>query len=72
MLGGTFIANAMLLASAFVMLGGGAALLSPRALVVSWSYFPLTLVAMLAKSRPVVVGALVWLILLYPLSVVWR
>ena len=71
-LGGTFIANALLLASAVAMLGGGSAWLSPRALIVSWSLFPLTLVAMLAKRRPVIVGALVWLILLYPLSILWR
>ncbi len=71
-LGGTFIANAMLLFSAVVMLGGGWAWLSPRALLISWSLFPLTLVAMLASSRKVVAGALVWLILLYPLSILWR
>lgn len=71
-LGDTFIANAMLLGSAVVMLGGGEAWLSPRAFVVSWSLFPLTLVAMLAKSRPVILGALTWLILLYPLAIAWR
>ena len=70
-LGGTFIANALLLASAVAMLGVGSAWLSPRALIVSWSLFPLTLVAMLARRRVVIVGALVWLILLYPLSLLW-
>ena len=71
-LGGTMVANAMLLASAMFMLGGGWSWFSPRTLVVSWSLFPLALVAMLATRRPLIIGALAWLILLYPLSILWR
>ncbi len=70
-LGGTLIANAMLLGSAIGLLGGGSAWLSPRVMVVTWSLFPLTLVAMFATRRPVIASALIWLVLLYPLSILW-
>ena len=71
-LGGTFIANAMLLGAVIALLGLGPSWLSLRTLVVTWSLFPLTLVAMLARNRAVIMAALAWLILLYPLSILWR
>lgn len=71
-LGGTFIANAMLLAAAVALIGGGIGWLDVRTLVITWSLFPLTLVAMFARDRRVILGALAWLIALYPLSLAWR
>ena len=43
-----------------------------RTLIQSWSFFPVAIVAIAAKDRRIVLGCLVWLILLYPLSAVWR
>ncbi len=40
-------------------------------LVVSWSFFPIAAIGIAAKDRRVVIACLVWLILLYPLSVLW-
>jgi hypothetical protein len=43
-----------------------------RNLVVTWSFFPVTAIGIAAKDRRIVVGCLVWLIMLYPLSAMWR
>ncbi len=71
-LGGTFVANAMLLLAAITLLGGGGPWTTFRTLVVTWSMFPLTLVAMFARDRRVILAILAWLIALYPLSLLWR
>lgn len=71
-LAGMFAANALLLGATIGLLGWSLAWLSPRALVVSWSFFPLTLLAMFARDRRVIMGALGVLLLLYPLAVLWR
>ena len=42
-----------------------------RNAVVTWSFFPVAALAIAAKDRRVVVGCLIWLITLYPLSAVW-
>lgn len=42
-----------------------------RQIVISWSLWPVGIVAMFANDRRVVHGCLVWLIALYPLSLVW-
>ena len=42
-----------------------------RNAVVTWSFFPVSALAIAAKDRRVVVGCLIWLIALYPLSAVW-
>lgn len=44
---------------------------SARTLVLTWSFFPLSLLAIFARDRRVVIGCLIVLILLYPLSAVW-
>lgn len=48
-----------------------------RTLIQTWSFFPVAALAIAVPSsgkgdRRVVVGCLVWLIALYPLSAVWR
>ena len=42
-----------------------------RAIVITWSFFPVALLAIAARNRRIVVACLVWLILLYPLSAIW-
>lgn len=71
-LGGMFAANALLLGATIALLGWGPGFLTLRTFVVTWSFFPLTVLAMFASDRRAIVGAIVMLLLLYPLSAVWR
>lgn len=72
-LAGMFTANVMLLGAAVALIGGDlASWLAPRTLVVTWSFFPLTALAALARDRRIVLGAIVVLLALYPLSVLWQ
>ena len=70
-LSGIFICNVALFATALV-LAGTAGMGSLRAIVVSWSFFPVTMTAIAVSDRRIVIGCLIWLIALYPLSVVWH
>jgi hypothetical protein len=70
-LGGMLVANAMLIGATIAMLGTGAGWLSFRTIVVTWSFFPLTAIAMIASDRRIVLGAILLLIALYPLSAIW-
>jgi len=45
--------------------------LTLRSLVIAWSFFPVSALAIAAKDRRVTLGCLIWLIALYPLSAVW-
>ncbi|HEX8654253.1 MAG TPA: hypothetical protein VF693_03405 [Allosphingosinicella sp.] len=69
-LGGVLACNVILLSAAVALLGG-AGFLDVRSFVVTWSFFPVTALAIAARRRGVVLACLSWLILLYPLSVVW-
>ncbi len=70
-LGGILAANIALLATTIALTGmPGAG--SLRTIVVSWSFFPVSLLAILARDRRVVVACLWWLLLLYPVSVIWH
>jgi hypothetical protein len=58
------------------LIGGVIALTGPLALtlknvVITWTFFPVAALGILVKDRRVVMACLVWLILLYPLSVFW-
>lgn len=70
-LGGILTANIALLATVVVLTGLPDAA-SPRTIVVTWSFFPASLLAIMARDRRVVLGCLWWLLLLYPLSVIWH
>lgn len=70
-LGGIFLCNVALMA-AVIILAGAPSPGSLRNLVISWSFFPVALLAIAAKDRRVVLACLVWLIALYPLSAVWH
>ena len=42
-----------------------------RTVILTISFFPVSLIAILVRKRPVVIACLIWLIALYPLSAVW-
>lgn len=46
--------------------------LTLKQLVLTWSLFPVAVIAIVATDRRIVVACLIWLILLYPLSALWR
>lgn len=70
-IGGVLICNLALLA-AVVALVGLPKWDGLRAAIILWSLFPVGLLAIVARDRRVVIGCLLWLIALYPLSAVWR
>lgn len=47
-------------------------MISVKTFIVVWSAFPAMLLAIFIRDRRVVMGCLVWLIFLYPLSAVWN
>lgn len=42
-----------------------------RTIILTWSFFPVSALALMARDRRVVIACLVWLIALYPLSAIW-
>jgi hypothetical protein len=69
-LGAVLLCNVALLATAAVLTGlPGAG--SVRTIVLSWSFFPICILAIAARDRRIVTGCLAYLILLYPLSALW-
>ena len=44
---------------------------SLRTIILTWTFFPVAVLAVATRSRRLVVGCLIWLIGLYPLSAVW-
>ncbi|MBO9698451.1 MAG: hypothetical protein J7499_19840 [Sphingopyxis sp.] len=70
-LGGVLLCNLALIAAtaAFFGLPGAGSL---RVIVLTWSFFPVAVLAIAAKDRRVAVACLIWLIALYPLSAVWH
>lgn len=69
-LAGILICNIVLVTTA-VALGVIPQSLDVRSAVITWSFFPLSLLAIAVRNRRVVLGCLIWLIALYPLSVLW-
>ncbi len=69
-LGGILVCNIVLLVTV-VALSGMASATTVRTMIITWSFFPVSLLAIFVRSRRVVMGCLVWLIALYQLSVVW-
>jgi hypothetical protein len=69
-LAGVFVCNAAFFGT-LVTLTDIPGLFTLRFAVVGWSAFPTLLLAMCTRDRRVVMGCLVYLISLYPLSVVW-
>jgi len=70
-LAGVLICNVALLATTAALVGlPGAG--SLRMIVVSWSFFPVALLAIVLRDRRLVAWCLAYLILLYPLSAFWH
>lgn len=46
-------------------------MLDPRQIIITWSLFPVAALAMWSTDRRVVLACICWLIMLYPLSLVW-
>lgn len=69
-LGAVLICNIALLGSVAILAELPA--LTPRHLVVTWSFFPVAALGIVTTDRRIVMACLVWLIALYPLSVLWR
>jgi hypothetical protein len=67
---GILLCNIVLLATVIALTGIGD-VLGFRTIVITWSFFPVSVLAILTKNRRIVLGCLMWLIALYPLSVVW-
>ncbi|NYT41139.1 hypothetical protein HZY97_10255 [Sphingomonas sp. R-74633] len=70
-MGAVLLCNIALMATTFAV-GGTQGMFTLRAVLLTWSFFPISLLAILARDRRIVVGCLAWLILLYPLSAVWH
>jgi hypothetical protein len=69
-LGGFLLCN-MALLGWLVSLVGIERLLGLREIIISWSLIPVTLTAIIATDRRIVLACIGWLIALYPLSLVW-
>lgn len=70
-IGGLLAANLALLLTIYVQVGLPR-LFEPRMIIIIWLVYPIGLVAMFARQRPLVLGALGYMIAVYPLSLVWR
>lgn len=69
-LGAVLLCNVALIAAVSVLAAPPA--LTLHQVVVTWSFFPVAALGIAASDRRVVVACLIWLIALYPLSVLWR
>ncbi|WP_260583422.1 hypothetical protein [Sphingopyxis sp. PET50] len=69
-IGAVMLCNVALLAAVIAL--GAMPGLDARNAVVTWSFFPVAALAIAAKDRRAVIGCLLWLIALYPLSAVWH
>ena len=70
-LAGVLVCNVILL-GATVSLVELPDLFSPRTIVTTWSFFPLSAVAIAVRDRRIVTACLAVLIALYPLSAIWQ
>lgn len=66
---GVFLCNVALLATTIALVGWRP--IDVRSAIVTWSFFPITAIAITVSNRKIVVACLLWLIALYPLSVFW-
>ncbi|MDT8759053.1 hypothetical protein MZO42_10120 [Sphingomonas psychrotolerans] len=70
-MGAVLLCNVALIATTMVLLGAEG-MFSFRLLLCTWSFFPVSLLAIGARDRRIAIACLVWLIALYPLSAIWR
>ncbi len=70
-IGGVFVANVALFA-VVAHFAGFPHFNSVRVIIIVWSFFPVALLALFTNDRRIVLGCLLWLLMLYPLSTVWQ
>lgn len=70
-LGGVVLCNLALIATTLFLVGTKG-MFTPRLLLLTWSFFPVSLLALSVKDRRIVIGCLVWLIAVYPLTAIWH
>lgn len=70
-MGGVLLCNVALMTT-IIALAGTKGLFTVRVLILTWSFFPVSLLAILVRERRIVIACLVWLILLYPLTALWH
>ncbi|HSX55578.1 MAG TPA: hypothetical protein VLG14_09790, partial [Sphingomonas sp.] len=68
-IGAVLVCNLVLIGVAFALLNFA---LDLRTAILTFSFFPVSLTAILVPRRPVTIACLIWLIALYPLSAVWH
>lgn len=68
-LGAVLLCNIALLTTVTVLTGLPP--LTLRHVIITWSFFPVALLAIAVSDRRIVVACLLWLIALYPLSMLW-
>jgi hypothetical protein len=68
-IGAVLLCNVVLVGTAYSLVDFNIDL---RSLIITFSFFPVSLIAVLTRDRRVVMACLIWLIALYPLSAVWH
>lgn len=68
-IGAVLLCNLALIGVAFALLNFA---FDVRTFVLTFSFFPVSLIAIFVRKRPVVIACLVWLIALYPASAIWH
>lgn len=68
-IGAVLLCNVVLVGTAYSLVDFN---LDLRSFIITFSFFPVSLIAVLTRDRRVVMACLVWLIALYPLSAVWH
>ncbi|MBB4837411.1 hypothetical protein HNP52_000462 [Sphingomonas kyeonggiensis] len=65
------LCNVALMATT-IGLAGTKGLFTFRLFVLTWSFFPVILLAIAARDRRIVIACLAWLIAVYPLTAIWH
>lgn len=68
-IGAVLLCNVVLVGTAYALVELN---LDLRSFIITFSFFPVSLIAVLTRDRRVVMACLIWLIALYPLSAVWH
>lgn len=70
-IGGVLASNIALIGGFSLLVAGSAWLFTARSAVILWSAFAAGLLALFVRDRRIVVACLLWMIAMYPLSLVW-
>lgn len=70
-MGAVLLCNIALITITLALVGAKG-MFTVRVLLLTWSFFPVSALAILIRDRRIVIACLAWLILLYPLTAVWH